>query len=109
MKNGNYFSALKIIQLIRHEHLSAVRQFHFANIILSKFQSYKSQIAAQSTKEFTLYLESVQVNTARVGGSVLRRYTQRDEQQRHFGCLPGKRDFIFSSLEFDFDLIINGD
>ena len=95
MKNGNYFSALKIIQLIRHEHLSAIRQFHFANIILSKFQNYKSQIAAQSTKEFTLYLESVQLNTARVGGSILRRYTQREERQ--FGCLP-VTGFSFSFL-----------
>ena len=61
MKQGNYFSALKIIQLIRHEHLASIRQFHFAGIILSKFQNYKQQIGAQSTKEFTSYLESVQV------------------------------------------------
>jgi len=75
MKLGKYYSALKIIQLIRHEHLENCRQFHFSKIMISKFANYKSEISKTSEKEFKNYLESVQSNSTAVGCQILKRYT----------------------------------
>ena len=61
MKLGKYYSALKIIQLIRHEiglHENA-KNLHFSKLIVAKFGHYQTQINKTSELEFKNYLESV--------------------------------------------------
>ena len=61
MKLGKYYSALKIIQLIRHEIglRENAKNLHFSKLIVAKFGHYQTQINKTSELEFKNYLESV--------------------------------------------------
>ena len=88
-KNKRYYPALKTLEQLEHTYLARIKNFRFAELMISKLPSFRESIKDAAKEDLMLFLENVRSKSEKLGEIAMKQAHQQYSLSLNHGLDDG--------------------